>query len=79
MVRTFSRITIATVALVGLAGAAAARDTSVPKKRGHTTTLNGFKPAFRSDTNVAGAAQPYTWPVSERYQPVSRPYLGRAY
>jgi hypothetical protein len=42
-------------------------------------TLKGFKPAYQANSNVAGAPQPYSWPVSDRYRPVSQPYFGRAF
>lgn len=74
---TLSRLSLVTLAIVGLTGTVAARDASAPR-RGQTT-LNGFKPAFQPNTHVSGTAQLYTWPVSERYRPVSRPYFGRAY
>ncbi|MET0368578.1 MAG: hypothetical protein ABW058_10440 [Methylobacterium sp.] len=74
-----SRLALVTLAVVGLTGTVAARDASAPKKKGQTTTLNGFKPAYQANTHVSGTARPYTWPVSERYRPVSQPYFGRAY
>ena len=76
---TLSRLSLITLAVVGLTGTVAARDASAPKKKGQATTLNGFKPAYQTNTRVSGTAQPYTWPVSERYRPESRPYFGRAY
>lgn len=79
MVSTLSRISLVTLALVGLSGAAVARDRAVPKRTDRTTSLNGFKPAFRADTSVAGSVRPYSWPVSDRYHPVSQPYFGRSY
>ncbi|MCJ2015336.1 hypothetical protein [Methylobacterium sp. J-076] len=79
MLGTLSRISLVTVALVGLAGAASARDATAPKKKGQMTSLNGFKPAYRADTRVSGSDQPYAWPVSDRYRPVSHPYFGRAF
>lgn len=75
---TMSRLSLVTLAVIGLTGAVAAKDVSAPKKQGQTT-LNGFKPAYHANTRVSGSAQPYTWPVAERYRPESRPYFGRAY
>ncbi|WP_449409930.1 hypothetical protein [Methylobacterium komagatae] len=75
---TLSRLPLVALAVLGLSGAAVAKDGMAPKKKGQTT-LNGFKPAYRTDTRVSGAEQPYTWPVSERYRPLSQPYYGRAY
>lgn len=79
MVRTLSQISLVAAALVGLTGAASARDAAAPKKDHQTTGLHGFQPAFRADTSVSGSARPYTWPVGDRYRPVSQPYFGRAY
>lgn len=79
MINTFSRISLVAVALVGLNGMASARDAARPKTKHHATTVDGFKPAFRADTSVSGAARPYSWPVSDRYRPVSQPYFGRAF
>ncbi len=74
-----SRLALVTLAVGGLTGTVAAKDAAAHKKQGHTTTLNGFKPAYQANTQVSGTARPYTWPVSERYRPVSQPYFGRAY
>ena len=75
---TLSRLSLVALAVVGLSGTVAAKEASAPKK-GQMTTLKSFKPTYQTNSRVTGAAQPYTWPVSERYRPVSQPYFGRAY
>jgi hypothetical protein len=80
MVRTLSRISLVTAALIGLTGAATARDSaSEPRTMKPMKTLKSFKPAYQANSNVAGTPQPYSWPVSDRYRPVSQPYFGRAF
>lgn len=80
MVRTLSRISLVTAALVGLSGAATARDTaSNSEGMKPMKTLKGFKPAYQTNSRVTGSPQPYTWPVSDRYRPESKPYFGRAF
>jgi hypothetical protein len=79
MIGTFTRVSLVLAAVAGLTGAAAARDGMTTKQSKPIRTLQGFKPSYQPTTNVAGPEQPYTWPVSERYSPVSRPYFGKAY
>ncbi len=80
MVRTLSRVSLVTAALVGLTGVAMARDTATGSENMKPMkTIKGFKPAYQANSNVAGTPQPYTWPVSDRYRPISQPYFGRAF
>ncbi|MCJ2052555.1 hypothetical protein [Methylobacterium sp. J-070] len=76
------RISVAAVLALGISSAALARDAG-PKARGagHASGLHGIgftEPKFGSALRT-GKDQPYTWPVSDRYRPVSQPYFGRAY
>lgn len=76
------RVSFAAVLVLGVSGAALARDAG-PKAHGAhgATGLHGIgfnEPKFRSHLQT-GKNQPYTWPVSDRYRPVSQPYYGRAY
>lgn len=79
MIGTFTRVSLVLAAVAGLTGAAAARDGTAQQHSKPIRTLHGIKPSYQANTNVAGPEQPYTWPVSERYRPVSRPYFGKAY
>ena len=76
------RVALAAALVVGVSGGALARDAG-PKAPGAkgTTGLHGIgftEPKFRSNLRT-GRDQPYTWPVSDRYHPVSQPFYGRAY
>lgn len=76
------RVALAAALVVGVSGAALARDAAskAPGAKG-TTGLHGIgftEPKFRSNLRT-GRDQPYTWPVSDRYHPVSQPFYGRAY
>lgn len=76
---TLSRISLATLAGMTLAGPVSARDGVVAKKSERMTGLRGFKPAYQTHSRVSGTERPYTWPVADRYSPVAKPYFGRAY
>ncbi|WCS27121.1 hypothetical protein LOK46_10000 [Methylobacterium sp. NMS14P] len=76
------RVSLAAALVIGVSGAALARDAG---SKGHgarsAAGLHGIgfnEPKFRSDLRT-GKEQPYTWPVSDRYRPVSQPFYGRAY
>jgi hypothetical protein len=78
---TVGRISLAAVLVLGVSSAAFAREpgakTGGPGKAG----LHGIgftEPKFGSALRT-GKDQPYTWPVSDRYRPVSQPFYGRAY
>ncbi|MEE7461606.1 hypothetical protein MFUR16E_09865 [Methylobacterium fujisawaense] len=76
------RVSLAAALVIGVSGAALARDAG-PKAHGAkgTAGLHGIgfnEPKFRSDLRT-GKEQPYTWPVSDRYRPVSQLFYGRAY
>jgi hypothetical protein len=79
MVGTVTRISFVLMALAGLTGAVAARDASDGKQTRQFRTMKGFKPSYQTDSRVSGPDRPYTWPVNDRYHPVSQPYFGRAY
>ena len=73
---------LAAVLVLGLSSAAFAREAG-PQPRGagkapihHNLGFN--EPSFRANLRAV-KDQPYTWPVSDRYRPVSQPYYGRAY
>lgn len=77
-----SRASLAAFLVLGLSTAALAREAG-PSQRGsgkapihHSLGFN--EPGFRADMRTV-KDQPYTWPVSDRYRPVSQPYYGRAY
>jgi|GEM_PF-1762684 len=77
-----SRVTVAAALVLGLSSAALAREAS-PQHRGSgkASGLHGIgfnAPPFGSTVRT-GKDQPYTWPVSDRYRPISQPYYGRAY
>ncbi|MCJ2084392.1 hypothetical protein MKK88_00065 [Methylobacterium sp. E-005] len=79
---TLSRASLATFLVLGLSSAALAREAgSHPRGVGKASTHQalGFNaPSFRADMRAV-KDQPYTWPVSDRYRPISQPYYGRAY
>lgn len=79
MIGTFTRVSLVMAGLVALGGVAMARDAGEARQPRHSRAMQGFKPSYQANTNVAGPEQPYTWPVNDRYRPVSRPYFGRAY
>lgn len=79
MIGAVSRISLVVASFAGLTGAAAARDDGASEKPRQIRVLKSVKPSYQSTTNVAGPERPYTWPVSDRYRPVSHPYFGRAY
>jgi hypothetical protein len=77
------RVSLAAVLFVGLSSAALARDVGAPAQgaKGRAGSLHGIgfnAPKFGADIRT-GKDQPYTWPVSDRYHPVSKPFYGRAY
>lgn len=69
--------------VLSLTGASMAREAgdTAPAAKARSKGLHGTLagPPFTSNLRAGGKDQPYTWPVSDRYQPVSRPYYGRAY
>jgi hypothetical protein len=81
------RIPLAAFLALGLSSVTLARDAGgqhaakAPGTRSATAPLHGIgfaDPKFRSDLRTT-KDQPYTWPVSDRYRPVSQPFLGRSY
>ncbi|TXN42683.1 hypothetical protein FV228_31785 [Methylobacterium sp. WL18] len=77
------RVSCAAILVVGLSSAALARDaaSATPGAKGRIGALHGIgfnPPKFGSDIRTS-KDQPYTWPVSDRYHPVSKPFYGRAY
>ncbi|MCJ2121850.1 hypothetical protein [Methylobacterium sp. J-077] len=77
------RVSLAVVLVVSVSSAVLARDTgsTVPSTKGRTGSLHsiGFNaPQYSSDIRT-GKDQPYTWPVGDRYHPVSKPFYGRSY
>jgi hypothetical protein len=77
---TLGRASLAAVLVLSVSGAALAREAGT---KAHTkgAGLHGIgftEPKFGSALRT-GKDQPYTWPVSDRYRPVSQPYYGRAY
>ncbi|SDO48755.1 hypothetical protein SAMN05216360_12420 [Methylobacterium phyllostachyos] len=77
-----SRVTVAAAVVLGLSSMALAREAG-PQHRGagKATGLHGIgfnEPSFGAAVRT-GKNQPYTWPVSDRYRPISQPYYGRAY
>ncbi|WP_246692642.1 hypothetical protein [Methylobacterium sp. WL64] len=77
------RVSCAAVPAMGLSSAALARDAASATQgaKGRTGALHGIgfnAPRFGSDLRTS-KDQPYTWPVSDRYHPVSKPFYGRAY
>ncbi|GJE10178.1 MULTISPECIES: hypothetical protein [Methylobacterium] len=79
---TLGRISLAAVLVLGVSSAAFAREAG-PQARGagKASGLHGIgftDPKFGSAMRT-GKDQPYTWPVSDRYRPVSQPFYGRAY
>ena len=82
MTLILSRVTFAAALVLGLSSATLARDVgSQHRGTGKATGLHGIgfnAPKFGA-TLRTGKDQPYTWPVSDRYRPISQPYYGRAY
>lgn len=78
MIATLGRVSLATVMVLGLAGAALARDGATHRPRG-MTGKSFTSPKYESGARVSGPERPYAWPVAERYRPVSQPFYGRAY
>jgi len=77
------RVSLAAVLVVGMSSVALARDagTTMPGAKGRAGSLHGIgfnTLKFGSDIRT-GKDQPYTWPVSDRYRPESKPFYGRAY
>ncbi len=77
-----SRVSLAAALVLGLSSATLAREAG---SRGHGAGKAsgphgiGFnEPKFGTNLRT-GKDQPYTWPVSDRYHPISQPYYGRAY
>lgn len=79
---TLSRASLAAFLVLGLSSAAVAREANPPSRGAAKTSIHrglGFnQPTFRADMRTV-RDQPYTWPVGDRYRPVSQPYYGRAY
>ncbi len=77
------RVSLAAALVLGVTSASLARETA-PKAPGAgkaATGLHGIgftEPKFKSSLRT-GKDQPYTWPVSDRYRPLSQPYYGHAY
>lgn len=76
---TVIRVSLVLASVVGFTGAVAARDASSEKQPRYFRTTQGFQPSYQAHSNVSGPDRPYTWPVNDRYRPVSQPYFGRAY
>lgn len=76
------RISLAAVLVLGVSSVALAREAgSRAHGAGKAAGLRGIgftDPKFGSAMRT-GKDQPYTWPVSDRYRPVSQPFYGRAY
>lgn len=80
------RIALAAVLAASLTGASQAQaagtkpgSANAAGARGAATHGIGFgEPKFHSALRT-GRDQPYTWPVGDRYRPVSQPFFGRAY
>ncbi|GJD34762.1 hypothetical protein QO012_002162 [Methylobacterium aerolatum] len=79
MIGTFTRISLVALGVAGFAASASARDAGSGSQSKTVRPMKGFKPSYQATTNVAGPERPYTWPVNDRYGPVSRPYFGRSY
>ena len=79
---TLGRIALAAVLVLGVSNAACAREAGAKAPgAGKAKGLHGIgftDPKFGSSMRT-GKDQPYTWPVSDRYRPVSQPFFGRAY
>lgn len=79
---TLSRASWAAVLVLGLSSAALAREAvAQPRGAGKAPIHQGLgfnQPTFRAGMRTV-KDQPYTWPVSDRYRPVSQPYYGRAF
>lgn len=79
---SLGRVSLAAVLVLGVSGAALAREAG-PKAQGARSAAGlhgiGFtEPRFGSSLRT-GKDQPYTWPVGDRYRPISQPFYGRAY
>ncbi|MGH1573065.1 hypothetical protein ACRAWG_23310 [Methylobacterium sp. P31] len=79
---SLGRVSLAVVLVLGVSGAALAREAG-PEAQGAKSAsgLHGIgftEPKFRSGLPT-GKDQPYTWPVGDRYRPVSQPSYGRVY
>lgn len=72
------RVSLAAVLVAGLSGAALARGADARERTGGPHGIGFNAPKFGSDIRT-GKDQPYTWPVGDRYRPVSKPFYGRAY
>jgi hypothetical protein len=76
-------VSLAAALVLGVTSASLARETA-PKASGAGKAAAGLhgigftEPKFKSSLRT-GKDQPYTWPVSDRYRPVSQPYYGHAY
>lgn len=79
---TLSRATVAAALVLSLSGAAFAREAgSQHRGTGKAAGLRGIgfhEPRFGANLQTS-KDQPYTWPVGDRYRPISQPYYGRAY
>ncbi|MCJ2136102.1 hypothetical protein MKK69_18955 [Methylobacterium sp. J-026] len=77
-----SRVSLAAALVLGLSSATLAREAgSRPHGAGTASGLHGIgfnEQRFGANLRT-GRDQPYTWPVSDRYRPISQPYYGRAY
>ncbi|MCJ2069919.1 hypothetical protein MKK75_14135 [Methylobacterium sp. J-030] len=82
MTVNLSRTAYAAFLVLGLSGAALAHEAGSPPpgagKAVPHQTLGFSTPSFRADMRTV-RDQPYTWPVRNRYRPISQPYFGRAY
>ena len=82
MTVVLSRVAVAAALVLGLSSAALAREAgSSHRGIGKASGLPGIgfnQPKFGASLRT-GKDLPYTWPVSDRYRPVSQPYYGRAY
>ncbi|MDP4003738.1 hypothetical protein [Methylobacterium sp. NEAU K] len=77
------RVSLAAVLVLGGSGVTMAREAGSPARgaKVHAGGLHGIgfnEPRFRSGMHM-GKDQPYTWPVGDRYHPVSKPFYGRSY
>ncbi|MDP4025726.1 hypothetical protein Q8W71_24120 [Methylobacterium sp. NEAU 140] len=82
---TLGRVCLAALTCFAMAGAASARDAD-PGFKGKGFGKSAGKgagkmamPHYSANTRVSGPQQPYDWPVSDRYRPVSKPYYGRSF
>jgi hypothetical protein len=77
---TLGRASLAAILVLSVSGAALAREagTKTPSKASGMHGIGFTESKFGSALRT-GKDQPYTWPVTDRYRPVSQPYYGRAY